>query len=84
MTLKLTPAERGKIKSIRSVLEKVDYGSFSADAISSLLKIIERLTAERQERCPRCDSSEPKLHPAMQLEGEVQPCPHEWHAPGPL
>lgn len=31
------------------------------------------------ERCPRCDSPDPARHPAMQWEGEVQPCPHPWH-----
>lgn len=31
------------------------------------------------ERCPRCTSPEPHLHPAMQFEGEVQPCLHPWH-----
>lgn len=30
-------------------------------------------------RCPRCDSHDPRLHPAMQHEGEVQLCPHSWH-----
>lgn len=30
-------------------------------------------------RCPVCKSSDPRLHPAVQAEGEVQPCPHEWH-----
>jgi hypothetical protein len=30
-------------------------------------------------RCPRCESPEPRLHPAMQFEGEVQPCEHEFH-----
>lgn len=34
---------------------------------------------ERPKRCPRCDSPDPKLHPAMQFEGEVQPCEHPWH-----
>ena len=30
-------------------------------------------------RCPRCDSPDPKLHPAMQHEGEVQICSHTFH-----
>lgn len=33
------------------------------------------------ERCPRCNSPDPKLHPAVQFEGEVQPCAHLWHYP---
>lgn len=32
------------------------------------------------ERCPRCESPAPNLHPAMQHEGEVQSCPHPWHS----
>ena len=31
------------------------------------------------ERCPRCDSPEPHLHPAMQFEGEVETCTHDFH-----
>lgn len=31
-------------------------------------------------RCPRCGSPSPERHPAMQYEGEVQPCPHDWHS----
>lgn len=33
------------------------------------------------ERCPACDSPSPGLHPAMQSEGEVQPCGDPWHGP---
>lgn len=30
-------------------------------------------------RCPRCNSPSPALHPAVQSEGEVQPCGHSFH-----
>lgn len=32
-----------------------------------------------ETRCPRCNSPEPHLHPAVQFEGEVQPCNDSWH-----
>lgn len=31
------------------------------------------------ERCPHCDSPHPHLHPAMQCEGEVEICTHDFH-----
>ena len=43
-------------------------------------RAIEHVRAERPERCPRCDSPAPHLHPAMRHEGEVQPCSDAWHA----
>lgn len=33
------------------------------------------------KKCPRCDSPNPKWHPAVQWEGEVQLCRHQWHSP---
>lgn len=31
------------------------------------------------ERCPRCDSTQPHLHPTVQCEGEVEICTHDFH-----
>lgn len=30
-------------------------------------------------RCPRCQSSHPHRHPAVQFEGEVELCTHDFH-----
>ncbi len=30
-------------------------------------------------RCPTCNSPQPHLHPAVQFEGEVQPCGDDYH-----
>lgn len=49
--------------------------------------LIDRLTTPSADaeataeagKCPRCGSPSPELHPAVQYEGEVQPCSHEFH-----
>jgi hypothetical protein len=37
------------------------------------------LRPEGNRRCPTCDGPQPRLHPAVQYEGEVQPCKDPWH-----
>jgi len=36
-------------------------------------------TSDQADKCPRCDSPAPHLHPQMQFEGEVQECSHSFH-----
>lgn len=43
----------------------------------------EMMTDARPRNCPTCESPASHLHPAMQSEGEVQPCKDPWHQPQP-
>ena len=54
-----------------------DYENIAATMNAALT-----VSSERPTRCPHCDSPDPKLHPAMQHEGEVQPCNDPWHGLG--
>ena len=31
------------------------------------------------DKCPRCTSPHPHLHPSVQIEGEVEICTHDFH-----
>lgn len=44
-----------------------------------LSKMLSEKQADLERNCPSCHSPDPKLHPAMQHEGKVQPCRDEWH-----
>jgi hypothetical protein len=56
-------------------------GDFEAErlALDRLALMERKYQEEKMKHCPRCDSPQPHLHPAVQAGGEVQPCPHEFH-----
>jgi hypothetical protein len=39
----------------------------------------EQCADKYKDHCPHCQSPAPHLHPAVQAEGEVQPCAHPFH-----
>jgi|GEM_PF-2844459 len=59
---------------VRSVNGEVGESTLHTygDAIAEFLE-------EQEKRCTRCQSPAPHLHPAMQSEGEVQPCNDPFH-----
>lgn len=46
--------------------------------------VLEARRERHGPRCPRCNSPDPKRHPALQFEGEVEPCTHPFHNGGSM
>lgn len=60
----------------------VYFELIDASIVRALLSAMKQLRKENEQlkawrNCPRCDSPNPKLHPAMQYEGEI--CNHPFH-----
>jgi hypothetical protein len=74
--------EKQRLEAI-SACERIE--ALNADIqqrFKNILDILERASKPASpSHCPRCNSPDPKRHPAMQFEGEVQICEHEWHKP---
>lgn len=49
------------------------------DAHEAAVDAAEGTVERREPVCPTCGSPDPARHPAMQHEGEVQPCGDSWH-----
>ena len=45
------------------------------------IRAMKPMPDEKTKRCPRCNSPDPRKHPALQAGGEVHVCPHRFHAP---
>lgn len=65
------------LRGVLAPLRRAASGLQAAAGAASHLGNEERGASDR---CPRCDSPAPHLHPAVQFEGEVQPCSHPFHA----
>lgn len=79
----LTPEPAGTARVVPLNHEVVEVPS--SEQIQAVLDRVDEIEAEkaRPTRCPTCDSPSPEKHPAMQFEGEVQPCSDAWHQPTP-
>jgi hypothetical protein len=73
--------EQRVLDATRTLVQRWDdEDGFGADIIEALREAVHTLDgAPPVSRCPTCDSPSAKLHPAMQWEGEVQPCRDAWH-----
>lgn len=62
-----------------TVLTPLSGGAVQADLLRCVIGNPYRPVTLWPSRCPRCDSPDPARHPAVQWEGEVQPCHDDWH-----
>lgn len=82
-------SERRSLDVLQAKARSAEPGSRERERLTEELARRKRQhTAQKQamahpvweeRRCPRCDSPKPNLHPAVQYEGEVQPCSHSFH-----
>lgn len=79
-------AEIARLKAaIKDEHDEAEHYRLEASSVylanENLQQEIARLKEQLNPRnCPKCESPSPRLHPAMQHEGEVQECNHPFHA----
>jgi hypothetical protein len=79
-------------KTFGDAAKTADDGTIMDDVLAlrvpELVEALQSRTVELEAdlrgapRCPTCNSSNPRLHPAMQVGGEVQVCSNSWHTGG--
>lgn len=77
-------------EELRAVADSYEVDGSRPKLVSFLRERADRLVSEEagaeekpkenaMQHCPTCDSPAPQLHPAVQHEGEVQPCADPYH-----
>jgi hypothetical protein len=68
------------VKALEAILAEHDRVPFSYPTMPCVKDARSLLARLRGDKCPRCESSDPARHPAVQFEGEVRFCPHPFHS----